>query len=271
MAKTIGQLDLVSTFNPSTDEFVIEQSGQTFKVAASVVRGGLVNANIDAAAAIAFSKLAALDSANILVGNGSNVATKVAVTGDVTISNAGVTAIGNDKVVTAKILDANVTPAKLSQPYTLATAQASTSGTSIDFTGIPSWAKRITVMFSEISTNGSSFPIVQIGDSGGIEATGYTGATGYSGVGSGGNSYSTGFFLNIGVAASTSTSGVASLLNISGNQWVFGLSAGYVGSAYSLSGGGNKTLSGTLDRVRITTVNGTDDFDAGSINISYEG
>ena len=113
MAKTIGQLTAVTTFNPSTDEFVIEQSGQTFKVAASVVRGGLVNANIDAAAAIAFSKLAALDSANILVGNGSNVATKVAVTGDVTISNAGVTAIGNDKVVTAKILDANVTTAKV--------------------------------------------------------------------------------------------------------------------------------------------------------------
>jgi hypothetical protein len=42
-------------------------------------------------------------------------------------------------------------------------------------------------------------------------------------------------------------------------------------SAYSLSGGGNKTLSATLDRVRITTVNGTDTFDAGSINISYEG
>jgi hypothetical protein len=62
------------------------------------VRGGLVNADIDAAAAIAFSKLAALDSANILVGNGSNVATKVAVTGDVTISNAGVTAIGSAKV-----------------------------------------------------------------------------------------------------------------------------------------------------------------------------
>jgi hypothetical protein len=57
MAKTIGQLTAVATFNPSTDEFVIEQSGQTFKVAASVVRGGLVNANIDAAAAIEGTKI----------------------------------------------------------------------------------------------------------------------------------------------------------------------------------------------------------------------
>ena len=112
MAKTIGQLTSATTI-ANGDLFVIEQSSQTFKVAASVVRGGLVDADVDAAAAIAFSKLAALDDANILVGNGSNVATKVAVTGDVTISNAGVTAIGNDKVVTAMILDANVTPAKL--------------------------------------------------------------------------------------------------------------------------------------------------------------
>ena len=155
MAKTIGQLNPATTI-ANGDLFVIEQSSQTFKIAASVVRGGLVDADVDAAAAIAFSKLAALDDANILVGNGSNVATKVAVTGDVTISNAGVTAIGNDKVVTAMILDANVTPAKLSQPYTLATAQASTSGTSIDFTGLPSWAKRITVIFSGLSTNGTS-------------------------------------------------------------------------------------------------------------------
>jgi hypothetical protein len=78
-----------------------------------VVRGGLVHADLDAAAAIAFSKLAALDSANILVGNGSNVATKVAVTGDVTISNAGVTAIGSSKVVTAMVNNGAITAAKL--------------------------------------------------------------------------------------------------------------------------------------------------------------
>jgi hypothetical protein len=112
MAKTIGQLTQATTL-ASGDEFIIEQSGLTKRVAASVVRGGLVNADIDAAAAIAFSKLAALDSANILVGNGSNVATKVAVTGDVTISNAGVTAIGGSKVVTAMVNDSAITTAKV--------------------------------------------------------------------------------------------------------------------------------------------------------------
>jgi hypothetical protein len=117
MAKTIGQTTSATTLGNS-DLFLIEQSGQTKSVAASVVRGGLVNADIDAAAAIAFSKLAALDSANILVGNGSNVATKVAVTGDVTISNAGVTAIAAGAVVTADVADTAITAPKLSGAQT---------------------------------------------------------------------------------------------------------------------------------------------------------
>lgn len=65
--------------------------------------GNIDNNNIKAAAAIAFSKLAALTDGNILVGNGSNVATSVAVTGDVTISNAGVTAIAAGAIVNADI------------------------------------------------------------------------------------------------------------------------------------------------------------------------
>ena len=268
MAKTIGQLTAVTTFNPSTDEFVIEQSGQTFKVAASVVRGGLVNANIDAAAAIAFSKLAALDSANILVGNGSNVATKVAVTGDVTISNAGVTAIGNDKVVTAKILDANVTPAKLSQPYTLATAQASTSGTSIDFTGIPSWAKRVTVLVAGLSTNGSSNVIVRVGTSAGINSSGYASGCGGNGVGL--NS-SDGWLVSPEQAASYQYSGAMQIVSIGGNTWVCFGSFGRLDGPNAYSTGGQITIASALDRVRVTTVSGTDTFDAGSINISYEG
>jgi hypothetical protein len=273
MAKTIGQLTQATTL-AGGDEFIIEQSGLTKRVAASVVRGGLVNADIDAAAAIAFSKLAALDSANLLVGNGSNVATKVAVTGDVTISNAGVTAIGNDKVVTAKILDANVTPAKLSQPLTLATAQATTSGTSIDFTGIPSWVKRITVMFGGVSTSGTSIPMIQLGDSGGIEATGYAGSAGFvTGASSNAATYTDGFRLNQAHAASTVFHGNAVLALLSGasNTWAMSFVGGYSNSGALKISGGSKSLSDALTQVRLTTVNGTDTFDAGSVNIMYEG
>jgi hypothetical protein len=272
MAKTIGQLTQATTL-ASGDEFVIEQSGLTKRVAASVVRGGLVNADIDAAAAIAFSKLAALDSANILVGNGSNVATKVAVTGDVTISNAGVTAIGNNKVVAAMVNDASITPAKLSQPLTLATSQATTSGTSIDFTSIPSWVKRITVMLNGVSTSGSSTMLLRVGTGGTAQTTGYTSSIGASTSGPAA-AYATataGFH----VSSMDATSVVTAVLVIStmgSNVWLCNGVSQRVGTA-TLTGAivGATTLSGALDIVRLTTVNGTDTFDAGSVNIMYEG
>jgi hypothetical protein len=261
MAKTIGQLTQATTL-AGGDEFIIEQSGLTKRVAASVVRGGLVNADIDAAAAIAFSKLAALDDANLLVGNGSNVATKVAVTGDVTISNAGVTAIGSAKV----------TPTMLTQPLTLATAQATTSGTSIDFTGIPSWARKITVMLSGLSVSGTSNAIVQAGTSGGVVASGYVGAGSECGATSNASSYTTGFGISSGLAANT-IQGTVTLfcLNASSNIWVASGVTAQPSSAFTHQIAGTVTLSGALDRIRLTTVNGTDTFDAGSVNIMYEG
>lgn len=70
---------------------------------AELAAGAVENSDVDAAAAIDFSKLAALPSAQILVGSGSNVATAVAVTGDITVSNAGVTAIGAGKITESMI------------------------------------------------------------------------------------------------------------------------------------------------------------------------
>lgn len=153
------------------------------------------------------------------------------------------------------------------------TAQNSTSGTSIDFTSIPSWVKRITVMFSIVSTNGTSNVLLQLGTSGGIQATGYN-ATG-SGIDTttaATSSYTTGFGIRQG-AASNNLSGsiIFTLLNSSTNLWTaFGTVGSSANSANFLVSG-DKTLSATLDRVRITTVNGTDTFDAGSINILFEG
>ena len=268
--KTIGQLTQATTIN-NGDEFAIEQSGVTKRVAASVVRGDIVNANIKSDAAIAYSKLAALNSAQILVGNGSNVPTAVSVTGDVTISNAGVTAIAAGAVVTADVADAAITPAKLSQPYTLATAQNSTSGTSIDFTGIPSWVKRITVSVNSVSTSGTSAIIVQIG-AGSFLTTGYTGgASTITNAGVGVVQLSTGFAISVSNSASSSLFGSLTLIKLSGNDWNASGSLGAGNEARTYTTGGSVTLSGTLDRVRITTANGNDTFDAGAINISYEG
>jgi hypothetical protein len=140
------------------------------------------------------------------------------------------------------------------------------SGTSVDFTGIPSWAKRITVMLSGVSTNGTSNPIIQLGDSGGVEASGYSAVAMYS---SGDTTYTTGFGIASGLAANSIVgSAVISLVDASTNTWVV-QGCFYYSSVGNLMAGG-KSLSATLDRVRITTVNGTDTFDAGTINIMWE-
>jgi len=154
------------------------------------------------------------------------------------------------------------------------TAQASTSGTSIDFTSIPSWVKRVTVMFDGVSTNSTSFEIIQIGDSGGIETTGYAGACALvaNSTATVVTQLSSGFMFQNGGSGSYLISGsiVLTLLNASTNTWTASGSVAPAGSLNVHTVGGSKSLSATLDRVRITTVNGTDTFDAGSINILYE-
>jgi hypothetical protein len=155
-------------------------------------------------------------------------------------------------------------------PIVSGTAVASTSGTSIDFTSIPSWVKRITVMFSGVSTNGSSIAQIQIGTSGGVQTTTYLGAAQSSG---GVSNFSSGFLLSGSAFASTVVfhgSVTICLIDSSNGSWAYSGVLGRSDSAQATYTAGSKTLSGTLDRVRITTVNGTDTFDAGSINILYE-
>ena len=154
---------------------------------------------------------------------------------------------------------------------TSGTAVASTSGTSIDFTGIPSWVKRITVMFSEVSTSGTSNKLIQLGDSGGVEITGYLGSSSAIATTVASSNYTTGFGVKADGAADSLHGGVMlSLLNASTNTWSCFGTIGRSDAAQTFTTAGTKALSATLDRVRITTVNGTDTFDAGSINILYE-
>lgn len=172
--------------------------------------------------------------------------------------------------------DGSITPAKLSQPLTLATAVASTSGTAIDFTSIPSWAKRVTVMLNGVSVSGTSLIEVRIGTTSGIEATGYKSASGWGGGGGAYGVSTTGFIpygATIAASAANLLHGSMIISTLGSNRWVE--QCGFYqegGSDIQSSGGGSKTLTGgVLDRVRITTVGGTDTFDAGSINIMYEG
>jgi hypothetical protein len=161
---------------------------------------------------------------------------------------------------------------KIIQGGAITSATAVTaSGTSVDFTSIPSWVKRITVMFNGVSTNGSSLIQVQLGDAGGIETSTYLGSASTFDTSASAQNYSTGFLAVEGNAASWVTHGLMTLANVSGNLWAESHSLGLTGLTAISIGGGTKTLSDTLTQVRITTVNGTDTFDAGSINIMYEG
>ena len=154
---------------------------------------------------------------------------------------------------------------------TRGTAVASTSGTNIDFTGIPSWVKRITVMFSGVSLSGSSNVIIQLGTSGGFVTSGYL---------TYGSSFNAtaveSIFPNSGVAClnlvgtgADTVGGAVSISNLSGNSWVSQGSVVLNGANGAVTGG-NITLAGVLDRIRIASANGTDTFDAGLINIMYE-
>ena len=153
------------------------------------------------------------------------------------------------------------------------TAQASTSGTSIDFTSIPSWVKRITIMFNSVSTNGSSPPQIQLG-AGSVTTSGYLGSNTFNnGTVAAGANFTTGFGLGVNTsywAASCVAQGSVSITLQTGNSWVATGSIGRSDAIGSYVTNGLIALGGTLDRVRITTVNGTDTFDAGSINILYE-
>lgn len=151
----------------------------------------------------------------------------------------------------------------------LETAKASTSGTSVDFTGIPSWVKRITVMFSGVSTNGTSVVLVQLGD-GAVKTSGYLGSASINTSITISAAYTTGFGISQQTNATDVQHGLIILTNLSSNTWVASTNMARSDSATS-QGAGSVTLSGTLDRVRITTVNGTDTFDAGSINLLLEG
>lgn len=158
-------------------------------------------------------------------------------------------------------------------PKVLSTAVASTSGTSIDFTGLPSWINRITVMLGNISTNGTSIPLIQLGNSGGVENTGYLSCGTYIASGSGTTVTSTAGFNLTGFHAATYVmQGVLtiSLLDASTNTWAASGTFSVNNNASTAWAAGSKSLSSTLNRVRITTVGGTDAFDAGSINILYE-
>ena len=155
---------------------------------------------------------------------------------------------------------------------TLATAVASTSGTSIDFTGLPSWVKKITVMCIGVSQNSASQTIILQVGAGSVTTTGYSSSNAFIAPSTDSGSLTTGFPITRGIGAAAAFHGIATICSFGSNSWVFSSTmadAPVQGQVHF--GAGSIALGGTLDRVRLTTIGGTATFDAGSINILYEG
>jgi hypothetical protein len=142
------------------------------------------------------------------------------------------------------------------------------SGTFVDFTSIPSWVKRITVMLSGVSLSGTDSIIVQLGTSGGIVSTGYTTASTTTG-GTTTTAITSGFPAAANSAGADSYTGILTIVNITGNVWVENASLSQINSGSGRISAGVVTLSGLATTVRLTST-GTNTFDAGTINILFE-
>lgn len=147
-------------------------------------------------------------------------------------------------------------------------AVATTSGSSIDFTGIPSWAKEITLNFIGVSTNGTSTMTVRLGTIGGVESTGYLHAASQLGVGT--NNSTTGFDC-YSTASASINHGQYMFSMVSANTWTMTGNLGFSNTGSQQVVAGSKVVSGILDRIRLTTANGTDLFDAGAVSLLIKG
>jgi hypothetical protein len=215
-------------------------------------------------------------SVSNITGAQINVVNVTATTMNVVTANITGATVATMNVSSASVSQMNVTGTLLQQgtsnyPITQGSNTATTSGTSKDFTDIPSWVKRITIAFANVSMSSTDTLFVQIGDSGGLESTGYTSTGGHVINGAPSSAaiatVTTAFHVQTGQAAQ-GFYGHMILTLLADTTWVMSVS-GCISNYALVAGGGIKTLSGTLDRLRILP-SGANSFDAGSVNIMYE-
>lgn len=249
-ADTTGALVLQTGATPTTAVTISSAQVVSLANALPVASGGTGTTSTT------FANLTTNVTGTLPVANGG--------TGVTTSTGSGANVLGTSPSISGAVLSS------MASSVITSGTSVSASGTSVNFTSLPSWVKRITVMLIGVSSNGSSMPTVRIGDSGGISATGYLGSVM---CGSAATLFTTGFEYGGGLQNATRVWHGAITINLqnsSTNTWaatgVISLSDG----ASTVVTAGSKSLSSALTQVRITYVNGTDSFDAGTINILYE-
>jgi hypothetical protein len=178
--------------------------------------------------------------------------------------------IAGTTIVGANIANGTITSTQLAQPFTLESAVPA-SGSSIFFNGIPSWAKKITLMLDSVSLAGTAFILVRLGTSSSVEATGYKSQLSITNVGSATANSTIGFICHYSEAAASS-SGAMTISHMGNNLWVSSGTYAWLGGSNNstIMSGGSKQLSGVLTRIQILSSTGLDTFDAGTFNIMYE-
>ena len=265
---TIGTIPtLTAGTTISTAASITNGTIQTLTSSTATITGGtfsgLLNSSTGTFSGAINSTSGTIGTLNSTTGT---IATINSTTG--TIANFSTTLAGDFTISqgTGTIAASSVTPSKLSQPLTSATQVNSTSGTAIEFTSIPSWVKKITVMLNGVSVSGTSLMLLQIGTTT-YSTSGYT--SGAWTANSNNSSSTSGFLLQAISIAAAAYYGNLMVTTLGSNIWIESHAIGSP-NTFSSVGGGGITLGGTIDRIRLTTVNGTDTFDAGVINIMYQ-
>ena len=254
-----------------------------------IANGGTNLTSVGSAGNVLFTTDGSVWSSTAKIVQGASYSTTASFTASISGTTMTVTAVASGALSVGQVftgtgvtagtsITAFVSGTGNTGTYTVSASQTVVSTTmtvtqvvAVDFTGIPSWVKRITVMLGGVSTSGSSNYIVRLG-SGSITTSGYLGNCNVIQNSSAtiAISFTTGIGVNASGNSGTTLYGQVVLTLVSGNLWVGTTNVTHTNVVATAQGAGTINLSGVLDRVRLTTVNGTDTFDAGNVNILYE-
>jgi hypothetical protein len=249
---TVGGVAVVTSAPTATGNIPFSTNGTTWSSTAKIVQGTLITTTTT--------------SFTGATSGASTTLTASSITGTIQIGQV----IAGTNITAGTVITGGSGTSWTISPASTGTVSGTITVVGVEFQNIPSWVKRVTVLFNGYSTSGTSVALIRLGTSSGIVSTGYVSASGsVDAVPTAGLLSSTVGFVFAPASAGNSVRGAYSLTNISGNIWI-GSFAGASDLSTASFGGGSISLSAVLDRVRITTVNGTDTFDAGSINILYE-